>query len=87
MIIGPIFLTAIHIVLNQSHEIWKLFCPPRIVHINAISINIILYLAFWLSVATAIAGVFANFTNKIGEITWKLEDVDKTKSQGVSCQH
>jgi hypothetical protein len=32
------------------------------------------------SVATAIAGVFANFTNKIGKITEKLEDVDKTKS-------
>jgi len=39
------------------------------------------------SVATAIAGVFANFTNKTGKITEKLEDVDKTKSQGVSCQH
>jgi hypothetical protein len=32
------------------------------------------------SVATAIAGVFANFTNKIGKITEKLEDVDKAKS-------
>ena len=39
------------------------------------------------SVATAIAGVFANFTNKIGIITEKLDDVDKAKSQGVSCQH
>jgi len=39
------------------------------------------------SVATAIAGVFANFTNKIGKITDKLEDVDKAKSRGVSCQH
>jgi len=39
------------------------------------------------SVATAIAGVFANFTNKIDKITEKLEDVDKAKSQGVSCQH
>jgi hypothetical protein len=41
----------------------------------------------WSSVATAIAGVFANFTNKIGKITGKLEDVDKAKSRGVSCQH
>jgi hypothetical protein len=32
------------------------------------------------SVATAIAGVFANFTNKIGKITEKLEAVDKAKS-------
>jgi hypothetical protein len=39
------------------------------------------------SVATAIAGVFANFTNKIGKITGELEDVDKTKSSGVSCQY
>jgi hypothetical protein len=39
------------------------------------------------SVATAIAGVFANFTNKIGRITEQLEDVDKAKSRGVSCQH
>ena len=39
------------------------------------------------SVATAIAGVFANFTNKMGKITDKLEDVDKAKSRGVSCQH
>ena len=39
------------------------------------------------SVATAIAGVFANFTNKIGEITEKLEDIDKAKSREVSCQH
>jgi hypothetical protein len=39
------------------------------------------------SVATAIAGVFANFTNKMGKITEKLEDVDKAKSRGVSCQH
>jgi len=39
------------------------------------------------SVATAIAGVFANFTNKIGKITEELENVDKTKSRGVSCQH
>jgi len=39
------------------------------------------------SVATAIAGVFANFTNKIGKITGKLKDVDKAKSRGVSCQH
>jgi len=39
------------------------------------------------SVATAIAGVFANFTNKIGKTTDKLEDVDKSKSRGVSCQH
>ena len=31
------------------------------------------------SVATAIAGVFANFTNKIGKITDKLENVDKAK--------
>jgi len=38
------------------------------------------------SVATAIAGVFANFTNKIGKMTEELEDVDKAKSQGVSCQ-
>ena len=40
-----------------------------------------------VSVATAIAGVFANFANKIGKITEKLEDVDKAKSRGVSCQH
>jgi hypothetical protein len=33
-----------------------------------------------VSVATAIAGVFANFANKIGKITEKLEDVDKAKS-------
>jgi hypothetical protein len=39
------------------------------------------------SVATAIAGVFAIFANKIDEITEKLEDVDKAKSRGVSCQH
>jgi len=39
------------------------------------------------SVATAIAGVFANFTNKIDKMTEKLEDVDKAKSRGVSCQH
>jgi len=32
------------------------------------------------SVATAIAGVFANFTNKIDKITEELEDVDKAKS-------
>jgi len=40
-----------------------------------------------LSVATAIAGVFANLANKIGRIIEKLGDVDKAKSQGVSCQH
>jgi hypothetical protein len=40
-----------------------------------------------ISVATAIAGVFAIFANKIDKITDKLEDVDKVKSQGVSCQH
>jgi hypothetical protein len=39
------------------------------------------------SVATAIAGVFANFANKIDKITEKLEDVDKAKCRGVSCQH
>jgi hypothetical protein len=39
------------------------------------------------SVATAIAGVFAIFANKMDKITGKLEDVDKAKSQGVSCQH
>ena len=39
------------------------------------------------SVATAIAGVFANFANKIDKIPEKLEDVDKAKSQGVSCQY
>jgi hypothetical protein len=33
-----------------------------------------------ISVATAIAGVFANFTNKIGKLTEQLEDVDKAKS-------
>jgi hypothetical protein len=38
------------------------------------------------SVATAIVGVFAIFANKIYKITEKLEDVDKTKSRGVSCQ-
>jgi hypothetical protein len=32
------------------------------------------------SVATAIAGVFAIFANKIDKITEKLEDVDKAKS-------
>ena len=32
------------------------------------------------SVATAIASVFANFENKIGKMTEKLEDVDKAKS-------
>ena len=40
-----------------------------------------------VSVVTAIAGVFANFSNEIGKITEKLEDVDKAKSRGVSCQH
>jgi hypothetical protein len=39
------------------------------------------------SVATAIAGVFAIFANKIDKIIGKLEDVDKAKSRGVSCQH
>jgi hypothetical protein len=39
------------------------------------------------SVVTAIAGVFANFANKIEKITDKLKDVDKAKSRGVSCQH
>ena len=39
------------------------------------------------SVATAIAGVFDNFTSKIGKITEELEDVDKAKNRGVSCQH
>ena len=34
------------------------------------------------SVATAIAGVFANFANKIGKITEKLKDVDKAKAEG-----
>jgi hypothetical protein len=40
-----------------------------------------------ISVATAIAGVFANFTNKIGKMTDKLENVDKAKSRGIFCQH
>jgi len=44
-------------------------------------------LSLLCSVATAIAGVFANFTNKIGKITEELENVDKAKSRGVSCQH
>ena len=35
-----------------------------------------------ISVATAIAGVFANFANKIGKITEELEDVDKAKAEG-----
>jgi hypothetical protein len=39
------------------------------------------------SVATTIASVFANFANKIDKITEKLEDVNKAKSRGVSCQH
>jgi hypothetical protein len=37
-------------------------------------------LPYSTSVATAIAGVFANFTNKICKITEELEDVDKAKS-------
>ena len=32
------------------------------------------------SVASAIAGVFANFPNKIAKITEKFEHVDETKS-------
>jgi hypothetical protein len=36
--------------------------------------------SFQISVATAIAGVFANFANKIDKMTEKLEDVDKAKS-------
>jgi hypothetical protein len=39
------------------------------------------------SVASAIAGVFANFPNKIAKITGKFEHVDKAKSRGVFCQH
>jgi hypothetical protein len=39
------------------------------------------------SVATAIAGVFAIFANKMDTITDKLEDVDEVKSRGVSCHH
>ena len=39
------------------------------------------------SVASAIAGVFANFANKIAKITGKFEHVDKAKSRGVFCQH
>ena len=45
---------------------------------------------FWSpvpSVASAIAGVFATFTNKIAKIMKILEDIDKAKSQGVFCQH
>ena len=34
----------------------------------------------WVSVATAIAGVFAIFANEIDKITEQLEDVDKAKS-------
>jgi hypothetical protein len=41
----------------------------------------------WVSVASAIAGVFANFPNKIAIITEEFEDVDNAKSRGVVCQH
>ena len=40
-----------------------------------------------ISVASAIAGVFANFPNKIAKITEKFEHVDEAKSRGVFCQH
>jgi hypothetical protein len=39
------------------------------------------------SVASAIAGVFAKFPNKIAKIAGKFENVDKAKNQGVLCQH
>jgi len=39
------------------------------------------------SVASAIAGVFANFPNKIAKITRKFGHVDKVNSRGVLCQH
>ena len=39
------------------------------------------------SVATAIAGVFANFPDKIAKMVGKFEDVDRAKSQGVFCQN
>jgi hypothetical protein len=39
------------------------------------------------SVASAIAGVFANFPNKIAKITGIFENVDKAKLQGVLCQY
>jgi hypothetical protein len=40
-----------------------------------------------ISVASAIAGVFANFSDKIAIIMGIFEDVDKAKSWGVFCQH
>jgi hypothetical protein len=45
---------------------------------------VIFHFAIHPSVATAIAGVFAIFANKIDKITEKLEDVDKVKNRGVS---
>jgi hypothetical protein len=39
------------------------------------------------SVASAIAGVFANFPNKIAKITGKFEYVDKANNRGVFCQY
>ena len=40
-----------------------------------------------VSVATAIAGVFANFPDKIAKIVEKFEDVDRAKSRGDFCQN
>ena len=40
-----------------------------------------------VSIASAIAGVFANFPNKIAKIMKIFEHVDKAKSRGVFCQH
>ena len=37
------------------------------------------------SVASAMAGVFANFPSKIAKITGKFEHVDKAKAKGFSA--
>ena len=39
------------------------------------------------SVATAVAGVFANFPDRIAKIVGKFGDVDRAKSRGVFCQN
>ena len=39
------------------------------------------------SVATALAGFFANFANKIGKILKIFERLEDPKRQGVTCQH
>ena len=58
-------------------------CPTHTTPVNLANTKLSPKITFEPSL---IAGVFANFTNKIGKITEKLEDVDKAKSQGVS-QH